>query len=167
MMVALVLLLIAMPLIIAFARALAAEMRRTNWSLLEALIMANILGHVVAYPIYWVLKDDYYRENQRMMYAELAALGGVVAAICMASGAVWVFRRLQLLDERRFFHRMFWMIMGLLLFPSMVLVPFNLVFGWMVWWPLNHLHTRTAGLLPRPVRAKFNRDDARLIHHDQ
>jgi hypothetical protein len=151
-MVPLILLLVFSPLIYAFARALAAEMRRTNWSLLEALIMANMLGHVVAYPIYWVLKDDYYREDKRWLYAELAALGGLVAAICMASGAVWVFRRLKLIDERRFFHRMFWMVMGLLLFPSMVAIPYNLFFGWMVWWPLNRLHSQTAHLLPQPAR---------------
>jgi len=107
---------------------------------------------VIAYPVSMMLLDDYFRD-QREYYALLAAVAGLFVSLCMAGGAIWVFRRLQVAGETRFWRRIGWMILGMLLFPSMVLFPWNLLVGWFVWLPLRSLHQQTeAKLPPHPLK---------------
>jgi amino acid transporter len=128
-------------LMVKFVRAFYIEARRTSWSLLESLIAANILGHVIAIPIALAYQDSFGLAMSRSSAIILAAFIGITVAVCMAGGAVWVFRRLKARDEQRRWVRIGYMILGLLLFPTMVAFPWNLVLGWFVWIPLMNLGT--------------------------
>jgi fatty acid desaturase len=157
-------LLLPLAILIAFARALYLELRRTSWSLLESLIAANILGHAVALPVAWAWKDSQGSPSSECAMA-VAGWGtvGLLLAIFMAAGAIWVFRRLKAKGESRTGVRIVYMLLGLFLFPSMVLIPFNFVFGWIIWLPLWGLHLQTERLLkpPLPPRA-FPRTPAQV-----
>ena len=133
-------------LMVKFARAFYVEARRTSWSLLEALIAANILGHVIAIPIALAFDDFFVHSMSRTRAVIFAAFCGITIAACMAGGAVWVFRRLKARGEQRRWVRIGYMMLGLLLFPSMVAVPYNFFMGWLIWVPLFNL-----GLASVPV----------------
>jgi len=121
----------------AFICTLYVEARQTSWDLLEALIAANLLGHVVAYPVSKTIADTgCYFGGELEFQIVIVALLATVTSACMAGGGVWVFRRMKMLGESRRSVRIFYMLLGLLLFPSMVIVPYNLFFGWVIWGPL-------------------------------
>jgi hypothetical protein len=133
-----------------FVRTLYVEAKQTSWDLLEALIAANILGNVVAIPIAWAWNEhDTFNSDNRMNAIVGAGLCGLVVASCMAGGAIWTFRRLKMLGETRRWPRIGYMILGLLLFPSMVSFPYSLAFGWLIWIPLRNLHQETEVLRQR------------------
>lgn len=106
-------------LLSAFGYTFYREVKRTPWDLLESLVLFTVLGHVLALPI---------AHANRLVEANQEApdfpfrVGTVALAVAMfmAGGAVWVFRRLNRLGERRRVRRIMWMIPGLLLFPSML-----------------------------------------------
>ncbi|MCK6473887.1 MAG: hypothetical protein L6R28_19365 [Planctomycetes bacterium] len=106
-------------LLSAFGYTFYREVKRTPWDLLESLVLFTVLGHVLALPI---------AHANRLVEATQEApdfplrVGTVALAVAMfmAGGAVWVFRRLNRLGERRRVRRIMWMIPGLLLFPSML-----------------------------------------------
>lgn len=152
--------LITIVLVVAMVHTLIQEARRTSWSVLEGLIIANLLGHVVAYPIYHVLKDDYYRGDERTDMVVYALLVGSIIAAFMASGAVWAFRRLNALGETHLSTRLYYMVLGLLLFPSIICIPINLLLGWLVWVPLFMLNERAVYALR--MREQEARRAARL-----
>jgi hypothetical protein len=128
---------------VAFFRALYVEARQTSWELLEGLIGANILGHVVAYPLSRTITDPGCYFGTVGFETEIVSVAFIATVVCacMAGGAIWVFRRMKMLGESRRSVRILYMVLGLLLFPSMVLFPFNLMVGWMIWWPLAALNT--------------------------
>ena len=134
--------LIIVWLMIAYAlvQTLYVEAKQTSWDLLESLIAANILGNVVAIPIAVTLHDSRGYDDW-LLSVLIAGLAGTITAAFMAGGAIWTFRRLKIIGETRRWPRIGYMILGLLLFPSMIAIPFNLVLGWIVWVPLNILHT--------------------------
>lgn len=140
--------------LIKFGKAFYVEVRRTSWDLLEALIAVNLCGHVVAFPLSLVLQDEFIRPEERLGWIVGVAFGATIVAACMAGGAVWVFRRLKAKGETRRGVRIVYMILGLLLFPSMVLFPFNLLFGWIVWVPLTYLDRDTEALLMKQRQAE-------------
>lgn len=111
-------------LLAAFGYTFYREVKRTAWDLLEALALFTILGHVLALPIAYAngLVEAKQEEPDFPFRVGTVALA---VAMFMAGGAVWVFRRLNRMGERRRVLRMLWMIPGLLLFPSM-LGPFFL-----------------------------------------
>lgn len=126
-----------------FVRTLYVEAKQTSWDLLEGLIAANILGNVVAIPIAWAWRNEFaFNSDNRMNEIVGAGLCGLVVASCMAGGAIWTFRRLKILGETRRWPRLGYMLLGLLLFPSMVSFPWSLAFGWVVWIPLRNLHDK-------------------------
>jgi hypothetical protein len=164
-------------LVVALAIALYLEVRRTSWSLLEALIAVNIIGHVIAWPVAsaWQI-DPWCTAEQRAAFVAAAALGGSLVAACMGGGAVWVFRRLKILGEKRTGTRILYMLGGLFLFPSFVaagacglagfmmlltanLLPsfcfllFGFVVASIVWPPLYRLHRKTKNALSGPPAA--------------
>jgi amino acid transporter len=139
---------VALP--IAFAVQFYREVRRASWGLLEALIAFSIFGHVIALPVAW----QWQRSAGEMTADRTRAVAGVAllatfVAFCMAAGAVWVFRRLRLLGEKRTGVRLVYMLLGILLFPSMVAVPYNFVVGWIIWIPLIRLHFQTRDLVAK------------------
>jgi putative flippase GtrA len=148
-----VFLLFLSPLLTLFIRLLYVEAKETSWGLLEALIAANILGHVVAYPVSYCLNDRYTSVDRRVGEAIFAGLAATMIAAFMAGGAVWVFRRLKMLNESRRAVRIGYMLLGLLLFPSMVAIPFNFLLGWMVWIPLLSL-SRQADMAAQRIPAR-------------
>jgi len=125
---------------VSFVRALYVEAKQTSWDLLESVIAANILGNVVAIPIAVALAEPLYFHDSRTVTVLVTGLISTVVAAFMAGGAVWVFRRLKIINETRRWPRIGYMLLGLLLFPSMIAFPFNLFFGWMIWLPLRSLH---------------------------
>jgi hypothetical protein len=126
---------------ITFVRKLYVEAKQTSWDLLEALIAANILGNVVAIPVAWALSDSGYGGNDtRLIEILTTGLAATVVAACMAGGAIWTFRRLKIIGETRRWPRLGWMMLGLLLFPSMLAFPWNMLAGWFIWLPLRGLH---------------------------
>jgi len=120
-----------------FVKAFMVEARRTSWTLLEGLLAANILGHVLAFPLSWSIRDN-------SSPTQIVAIGllALLACACMAGGAIWAMRRLKAINEQRGGRRMMYMLMGLFLFPSMLVIPFNFVFGWVIWLPLKNLNDR-------------------------
>jgi hypothetical protein len=124
---------------IAFISTLYVEAKQTSWELLESLIAANILGHVIAFPVSKAIADSSHSMDGATEIA-LVALTATAVSAFMAGGAVWVFRRLKLLGETRRSVRLGYMALGLLLFPSMMFFPFNLLCGWVVWAPLLSLN---------------------------
>ncbi len=125
---------------VVFVRTLYVEAMQTSWDLLESLIAANILGNVVAIPIALALAETTYSREIRLTEVLMTGLVATFIAAFMAGGAIWVFRRLKIIDETRRWPRIGYMLLGLMLFPSMVAFPFNLFFGWMIWLPLRSLH---------------------------
>src|SRR5687768_11466849 len=111
-----------------FVQALLVEARRTSWTLLEGLLAANILGHVMAFPLSWAIREDSSINN-------IIGIGLLltIGCACMAGGAIWVMRRLKAIEEKRMGTRLLYLIAGLFLFPSMLAIPFNLVLGWIIW----------------------------------
>jgi len=142
--------------VIAFVRSVYVEARRTSWTLLEGLIAANILGHVIAYPLSLVLKETRPGESP-FATAAMVVLGATMLAACMAGGAVWALRRLKLKGEARGGVRIVYLVLGLLLFPSMLALPFNLLLGWFIWVPLFQLNESTRHLLVRNQSRDFHR----------
>jgi hypothetical protein len=164
--------LIILYFVVALAHALYLEVRRTSWSLLEALIAVNIIGHAIAWPVALACQADagWYSLEQRVALILAAVFCGSLAAACMGGGAVWVFRRLKILGEKRTGTRILYMLGGLFLFPSFIvvgtcvfvavvvsladreantlwLVPVGLVVAAIMWPPLYRLHRRTKDML--------------------
>ena len=127
----------------AFTRVFVVEVRRTSWSLLEALIMVNIVGHVIAWPIAYTISNDLLKDEY--WHGALLIFSGLVCATCMIGGAVWTLRRLKAKGENRTGVRILYLLLGLLLFPSIIAFPV----GWLVWIPLLKLHYDTEHLLRR------------------
>ena len=125
---------------VVFVRTLYVEAMQTSWDLLESLIAANILGNVVAIPIALALAETTYSREIRLTEVLMTGLVATFIAAFMAGGAIWVFRRLKIIGETRRWPRIGYMLLGLMLFPSMIAFPFNLFFGWMIWLPLRSLH---------------------------
>ncbi|MCZ7648441.1 MAG: hypothetical protein M5U26_24805 [Planctomycetota bacterium] len=137
-----------------FASCLYRELKRTPWDLLETLIMLVVVGNVVAAPIAYAMenRDLYASQGEGSMFG--FAIGGCVCGLMMAGGAVWVFRRLNRLNERRRKVRLAYLALGLLLFPSIMagVMVIGLPLALPVWIALNQLHNRTE-YLPDPVDA--------------
>jgi len=157
-MILIAVLLFPLAILIAFARALYLEVHRTSWSLMESLIAVNIVGHVVAWPVARAWQATEGRNpSERIVAVAGWGTAGLTCAVCMAAGAIWVFRRLKAKGETRTGVRILYMLLGLFLFPSMVLIPFNFLFGWLIWIPLFVLHSKTKGLLIGPPPPRTNR----------
>jgi len=152
-----------------FAASFLRELKRTPWDLLETLVLFTIVGHVIALPLAWAIQDVGDRKRDEwIIYA--AGLAGFVYACFMTGGAVWVFRRLNRLDEQRRKVRLIYLLLGLLLFPTMTTPLFLFTFKkysgfillgmllslpvWVTLWKLN-LDT---GHLPDPAEDKKVRE---------
>lgn len=106
-------------LLSAFGYTFYREVKRTPWDLLESIVLFTVLGHVLALPI--AHANKLAEANQEAPdYPFAVGTVALAVAMFMAGGAVWVFRRLNRLGERRRVRRLLWMIPGLLLFPSML-----------------------------------------------
>src|ERR1700759_1343440 len=101
------------PLLIAFLIVpllgfLVRESRRAHWTLLESIVAMIVLGHVVAVPI--VLTYRYWRYSGLLFEKiAIAAVLGLTLATAMALGAMWVFRGLSAIRERRAHVRLIYM----------------------------------------------------------
>lgn len=154
-------------LLVVTAKTIYKEAKRTPWDLLEAMILFVAAGHAIALPIAWSVPYHAY-EPEHDRWVAVFGLGGVVVAIFMVGGAIWVFRRLNRLGEKRRLPRLAYLGLGLLLFPSMTvlpaaglyvlfttgLIPGLLLFALVAvtWLALAELNARTA-YLPDPGEA--------------
>lgn len=106
-------------LLSAFGYTFYREVKRTAWDLLESMVLFTVLGHVLALPIAYANRLVEAKQ-EAPDYPFAVGTVALAVAMFMAGGAVWVFRRLNRLGERRRVRRLLWMIPGLLLFPSML-----------------------------------------------
>ncbi len=140
--------LILVGFFLVFAYAFWREARRTPWDLLEMLIMFICIGHVIALPIAYVLKDTETHPQERWMVV-IAGVSSLIFSMFMVGGAVWVFRRLNRLGERRRGVRIVYLIAGLLLFPSLAIPVWGWIAGFPIWIYLQDLH-RKSDHIPDP-----------------
>lgn len=160
----------------AFAQTFYREVLRTPWDLVEALVLFVAIGHVIAIPIAITWRSvEQQSVDIEWLYINIVA--SVVSALLMAGGAVWVFRRLNRLGEKRRVKRLLYLLLGLLMFPSMTAMPFItlglfltgfnrlgiflILFNFAIWLLLLSLNNRTAKL-PDPsdmsLDAEINRE---------
>ena len=127
---------VAFLLVLALLGMLLSKARNTHWTLLEGLVVTAILGHVIVLPIVEFIKHhDYDR-------CIAAAVLSSTAALAMAYGMISVLRDLNTLNERRAAVRLIHLILGLLLIPSFLAIPWNIFLGWIVWLPWYALHRK-------------------------
>jgi hypothetical protein len=125
---------IAFLLVLALLGMLLSKARNTHWTLLEGLVVTAILGHVIVLPIIeFIKRHDYDR-------CVAAGVLSSTVALAMAYGMISVLRDLNTVNERRAGMRLINLILGLLLIPSFLAFPWNIVLGWIVWLPWYRLH---------------------------
>ncbi|MCW8130257.1 MAG: hypothetical protein KIS92_07910 [Planctomycetota bacterium] len=140
-----------------FAGSFYREVKRTPWDLLEMLLLFVCVGHAVALPVSWGWKAyEVNKHDEALIY--LYGSAGLLVGLFMAGGAVWAFRRLNRLNEKRRSRRLYYLLCGVLLFPSMIGfapvayyfgfsgVSLELLAGVAVWSSLARLHTVTMHL---------------------
>lgn len=115
----LILALMLLGFLCVFAFTFYAEIKRTPWDLFEAIVLFAIAGHAIALPVAWAVQDS----NKNWGGDWLVVLTGTLAtivALFMVGGAVWVFRRLNRINETRRKVRLAYLVLGTLMFPAML-----------------------------------------------
>jgi hypothetical protein len=115
---------------------LAREIRRAHWTMLETIFATAVLGHAVIIPIVLTIKSGDVSDERIIAAAAL----GLALAMGMAYGSFWVFRDMAELKENRSAVRLFYALLGFLFLPSLLVIPYNFIFGWPIWITLLRLH---------------------------
>ena len=121
---------------------LISEARRAQWTLFEALVATAFIGHALVLPVALGIKAAL--DNEKLLAVGILAL---TCAAGMAFGAVWTFRNLAVVNEKRAAQRLLYLVLGLLLIPSIFAIPFNLLVGWFIWLPLLSLNAAAETVL--------------------
>lgn len=117
---------IAVLFLFAFAYTFYVEIKRTPWDLCETMALFAIVGHAIALPIAWAAHDSNKNWGGDWLIALTGALATIIA-LFMAGGAVWVFRRLNRINETRRMVRLAYLVLGTLMFPAMLALIFGLI----------------------------------------